>query len=84
MAHAISSFVQRSTPQAGRSCVFQDKPVSTEHRPLGIPTVRDRVVQAALRLVMEPMFENDFHEHSYGFRRRRLSGIVSVGWLGFE
>ncbi len=44
------------------------KPGSKEKRPLGIPTVRDRVVQGALRLVLEPIFERDFAEHSYGFR----------------
>jgi len=47
------------------------KPGSTEQRPLGIPTVRDRVVQTALRNVLEPIFERDFAEHSYGFRPRR-------------
>jgi hypothetical protein len=40
-------------------------------RPLGIPTVRDRVVQAAVKLVLEPIFEADFKESSYGFRPRR-------------
>lgn len=40
-------------------------------RPLGIPTVRDRVVQAALLAVLEPIFERDFAEHSYGFRPNR-------------
>ena len=40
-------------------------------RPLGIPTVRDRVVQTALRNVVEPIFERDFAEHSYGFRPNR-------------
>ena len=44
------------------------KPGSKEKRPLGIPTVRDRVVQTALRMVLEPIFERDFAEHSYGFR----------------
>lgn len=47
------------------------KPGSSEQRPLGIPTVRDRVVETALRNVMEPIFERDFAEHSYGFRPRR-------------
>jgi RNA-directed DNA polymerase len=42
-----------------------------ERRPLGIPTVRDRVVQTALRLVLEPIFETTFAPHSYGFRPRR-------------
>jgi group II intron reverse transcriptase/maturase len=40
-------------------------------RPLGIPTVRDRVVQAAAKLVLEPVFEADFRECSYGFRPKR-------------
>ncbi len=40
-------------------------------RPLGIPTVRDRVVQAATRLVLEPIFEADFRSCSYGFRPKR-------------
>jgi RNA-directed DNA polymerase len=47
------------------------KPGSQELRPLGIPTVRDRVVQTALRMVLEPIFERDFAEHSYGFRPGR-------------
>jgi RNA-directed DNA polymerase len=42
-----------------------------ERRPLGIPTVRDRVVQTAMRLVLEPIFDRTFAEHSYGFRPRR-------------
>ena len=40
-------------------------------RPLGIPTVRDRVAQQAARLVLEPIFEADFLEVSYGFRPGR-------------
>jgi RNA-directed DNA polymerase len=47
------------------------KPGTSHHRPLGIPTVRDRVVQTAVRLVLEPIFEVDFADHSYGFRPRR-------------
>ena len=47
------------------------KPGTQERRPLGIPTVRDRVVQTALRLVLEPIYERDFAAHSYGFRPRR-------------
>ena len=47
------------------------KPGSSEKRPLGIPTVTDRVVQTALRMVIEPIFENRFHPHSYGFRPGR-------------
>lgn len=44
---------------------------SAELRPLGIPTVTDRVVQAALKMVIEPIFESSFHPHSYGFRSGR-------------
>ena len=42
-------------------------------RPLGIPTVRDRVVQAAVLLILEPIFEADFEDCSYGFRPGRLA-----------
>lgn len=47
------------------------KPGTNETRPLGIPTVRDRIVQAAIVNVIEPIFERDFAEHSYGFRPGR-------------
>jgi RNA-directed DNA polymerase len=57
-------------PQAVRR-VYIPKPGSTEQRPLGIPAVRDRVVQAAVVNVIEPIFERDFAEHSYGFRPGR-------------
>jgi RNA-directed DNA polymerase len=48
-----------------------EKPGSKEKRPLGIPAVRDRIVQGALRHVLEPIFETDMAEHSYGFRPGR-------------
>ncbi len=59
------------------------KPGSAEKRPLGIPTVRDRVVQNALRHVLEPIFERDFAEHSYGFRPGRgcLDALARVEHL---
>lgn len=47
------------------------KPGSAEKRPLGIPTVTDRIVQTALRNVIEPIFEWTFAAHSYGFRPNR-------------
>jgi RNA-directed DNA polymerase len=54
------------------------------NRPLGIPTVKDRVVQTAVLLILEPIFESDFLDCSYGFRIatlirrwRRLSGTFS-------
>ena len=40
-------------------------------RPLGIPTIRDRVVQTAVKLVIEPIFEADFDQSAYGYRPRR-------------
>jgi RNA-directed DNA polymerase len=73
---AILPFILKQL-QAGE---YQPKPVkrqwieklgSKEQRPLGIPTVRDRVVQSALRNVLEPIFEHGFAEHSYGFRPGR-------------
>src|SRR5271157_6045528 len=46
-------------------------------RPLGIPTIRDRVVQTAAKLVLEPIFEADLEDAAYGYRPRR-SGIDAV------
>ncbi len=56
-----SAIRRRNIPKAG----------SNELRPLGIPTVRDRVVQAALLAAIEPIFEREFSENSFGFRPRR-------------
>jgi RNA-directed DNA polymerase len=64
------------------------KPGTKEKRPLGIPTVRDRVVQAAVRMVLEPIFERDFADESYGFRPgrgckdalRRVDGLLKEGY----
>ena len=52
-------------------------------RRLGIPTTRDRVVQAALKLVLEPIFEADFKPSSYGFRPRRRAqdAIAEIHYL---
>jgi group II intron reverse transcriptase/maturase len=47
-------------------------------RPLGIATVEDRVVQTAMKLVLEPIFEADFHDCSYGYRPRRDAKQASV------
>jgi RNA-directed DNA polymerase len=51
--------------------VWIPKMGSKELRPLGVPPVENRVVEMALRNVIEPIFENEFAEHSYGFRPRR-------------
>jgi RNA-directed DNA polymerase len=57
-------------PQAVKR-VWIEKTGSKEKRPLGIPVVRDRVVQGAIRAVIEPIFEHSFAEQSYGFRPGR-------------
>jgi RNA-directed DNA polymerase len=65
-----------------------DKPGSREQRPLGIPTVRDRIVQTAVRLVLEPIFEREFAAQSYGFRPgrgckdalRRVDSLLTAGY----
>ena len=53
--------------------VFIPKPGTDERRPLSIPSVRDRVVQAAAKIVLEPVFEADFLPCSFGFRPKRAA-----------
>ncbi|MGH3610631.1 MAG: reverse transcriptase domain-containing protein, partial [Pseudonocardiaceae bacterium] len=67
--------------------VFIPKPGRDEPRPLSIPAVRDRIVQAATRIVIEPIFEADMLECSFGFRPRRsahdaLQVVVDESWSG--
>jgi len=67
--------------------VFIPKPGSSEQRPLSIPTVRDRVVQAAVKIVLEPIFEADMLNCSFGFRPRRaahdaLQVLIDESWRG--
>jgi RNA-directed DNA polymerase len=69
---ALSGQMQRNAYQSQPvKRVWIPKPGSAEKRPLGIPTVRDRVVQTALRMVLEPIFEREFAEESFGFRPGR-------------
>ncbi|MGH3969349.1 MAG: reverse transcriptase domain-containing protein, partial [Mycobacterium sp.] len=53
--------------------VFIPKPGTEERRPLSIPAVRDRIVQAAVKIVLEPVFEADFLPCSFGFRPKRAA-----------
>ncbi len=85
---AVSLQEGNYSPQAIRR-VWIPKPGSKEKRPLGIPTVRDRVVQTALRNVLEPIFERDFAAQSYGFRPgrgtkdalRRVAELLNAGYV---
>lgn len=78
----------RYIPQAIRRVAIP-KLGTTETRPLGIPTVRDRVVQTSIVNVIEPIFERDFAEHSYGFRPgrgckdalRRVDELLKAGYV---
>lgn len=68
--------------------VYIPKPGSPEKRPLGIPAIRDRVVQLALQQVMAPIFEKKFMPNSYGFRPgrsgkdalRRVQALLNQGY----
>jgi group II intron reverse transcriptase/maturase len=67
--------------------VLIPKPGTADQRPLSIPAVRDRIVQAAVKIVLEPVFEADFLPCSFGFRPRRspldaLQVVIDEAWRG--
>lgn len=71
----IQNAFKHFTPQKIRR-VYIDKPGKIEKRPLGIPTIRDRIVQECMRVVLEPVFEAQFFAHSYGFRPMRDAAMA--------
>ncbi|HEX2291588.1 MAG TPA: reverse transcriptase domain-containing protein [Pseudonocardiaceae bacterium] len=67
--------------------VLIPKPGTSERRPLSIPRVADRIVQAAVKIVLEPIFEADFLSCSFGFRPKRsahdaLQVLIDESWQG--
>ena len=76
--HKASTYLEELS-ESLKSGTYQPQPVKRveipkgpgKTRPLGIPVVKDRIVQTALKMVIEPIFEKEFEESSYGFRPQR-------------
>ena len=68
------AFKHFETQQIRRKYI--DKPGKSEKRPLGIPTIRDRIVQECMRIVLDPILEAQFFQHSYGFRPMRDAAMA--------
>jgi len=71
----IQSAFKHFEPQKIRR-KYIDKPGKAEKRPLGIPTIRDRIVQECMRIILEPILEAQFYEYSFGFRPMRDSAMA--------
>jgi group II intron reverse transcriptase/maturase len=77
----------RYRPLPARGVLIPKPGLKDEYRPLAISAVRDRIVQAALKIVLEPVFEADFLPCSFGFRPRRsahdaLQVVIDEAWRG--
>jgi retron-type reverse transcriptase len=77
----------RYRPMPARGVMIPKPGRPDEYRPLAISAVRDRIVQAALKIVLEPVFEADFLPCSFGFRPRRsahdaLQVVIDEAWRG--
>jgi RNA-directed DNA polymerase len=77
----------RYRPLPARGVMIPKPGLKDEYRPLAISAVRDRIAQAALKIVLEPVFEADFLPCSFGFRPRRsahdaLQVVIDEAWRG--
>ena len=69
----LANFIMNSKPESISLSLYggRNTKANGKTRPLGIPSVRDRIIQESLRLILEPIFEPDFHPSSYGYRPGR-------------